>query len=200
MRPEHKAAIARRSGVLGKWLWILFSLIIPSSIASLMTHETVGGMIPALYYPGQILSALCHLAYGGILLRLATEEDGYRTAGICSLIAGGVSVLVAFIAGPGEAPVGTLLFTLPGEYKEFTGHSDVLADVDQELSEKCCLLWKWNIGLYIGMLGCTVLMLIIPLLGALAILAAAIGLVVVSIMKLVYLYRTAKIFREYPAN
>ena len=204
---EHKAAIGRRAAVLGKWLWILFWLIIPSSIASLMTHETVGGMIPALYYPGQILSALCHLAYGGILLRLASEEDGYRTAGICSLIAGGVSVLVAVISGPGEAPAGTLLLTLPaaivslaGEYKEFTAHSDVLADVDRELSEKWCQLWKWYIGLFVGMLGCTVLMVIIPLLGALAILAAAIGLVVVSIMKLVYLYRTAKIFREYPVG
>lgn len=204
---EHKAAIARRAQILGKWLWILFWLIVPAEIAGLMTNENIGGIIPALYYPGQILSALCSLAYGGILLRLATEEDGYRTAGICSLIAGGVSVLVAVISGPGEAPAGTLLFTLPagivalvGEYKEFTAHSDVLADVDRELSEKWCLLWKWNIGLFVGMLGCTVLMLIIPLLGALAIIAAAIGLVVVSIMKLVYLYRTAKIFREYPVG
>ena len=41
---------------------------------------------------------------------------------------------------------------------------------------------------------------ILPLLGALGIIAAAIGLVVVSIMKLVYLYRTAKIFREYPTE
>ena len=36
--------------------------------------------------------------------------------------------------------------------------------------------------------------------GAIALIAAAIGTVVVSILKLVYLYRTAKIFREYPVG
>ena len=202
---QRKAAIARRATVLGKWLWILFWLIVPSEIAGLMTNENVVRLIPALYYPGEILAALCHLAYGGILLRLAAEDDGYRSAGICSLIAGGVSILVALISGPGEAPAGSLLFTLPaaivalvGEYKEFTAHSDVLADVDRELSEKWLLLWKWNIGLYGGLIGCMVVMLILPLLGALVMIASAIGLLVVGIMKLVYLYRTAQVFRAYP--
>lgn len=204
---ERQTAIARRAPILGKWLWILFWLIIPSTIAGLMTDDTISGMFPGLYMPGQILNALCHLAYGGILLYLASEEDGYRTAGICSLVAGGISVLVSVISGPGDAPAGSLLFTLPaaivalvGEFKEFTAHSDVLADVDRELSEKWCVLWKWNIGLYVGMLACTVVVFIIPLLGALGVLAASIGLLVVSIMKLVYLYKTAKTFREYPVG
>ena len=202
-----QAAIARRAPVLGKWLWFLFWLIIPSTIASFMTHETLGGAIPALFYPGQILNALCHLAYGGILRRLASEDDEYRTAGICSLIAGGISVLVALIAGPGETPTWTLLLTLPaavvalfGEYKEFSAHANVLRDVDRDQSEKWLMLWKWNIGLYAGMLGCMLVLFIIPLLGALAILAAAIGMVVVGIVKLVYLYSTAKRFREYPTE
>ena len=43
-------------------------------------------------------------------------------------------------------------------------------------------------------------MMIIPILGAIAILGCAIGTVVVGILKLVYLYRTAKIFREYPVG
>lgn len=40
-------------------------------------------------------------------------------------------------------------------------------------------------------------MLIISLLGALVMLAAAIGTLAVSILKLVYLYRTAILFRNY---
>ena len=204
---ERKAAIARRAQVLGKWLWILFWLIVPSEIAGLMTNENIGGMIPALYYPGQILGALCSLAYGIILLRLADQDDDYRAAGICSLIAGFVSVLIAFIAGPGEAPGWTLLVTLPaavvglvGEYKELTAHAGVLGDADREQSEKWLRLRNWYIGMYGAMVGSLLALFIIPLLGALAILAAAIGLVVVSIVKLVYLYRTAKFFRAYPAT
>ena len=79
-------------------------------------------------------------------------------------------------------------------------HSEVLSGDDNELSEKLEVLWKWYIGLFLGMFRCIIVMLIISILGAIAILGCAIGTIVVSILKLVYLYRTAKIFREYPVG
>ena len=51
--------------------------------------------------------------------------------------------------------------------------------------------------MYGAMLGSILIIVIIPILGLLVTLAAAIGLIVVSILKLVYLYRTAKLFRDY---
>ena len=202
-----KADIARRAPVLGKWLWIIFWLIIPSTIGSIMAHETTAKILPGLVMPGQIINAICSLTYGAILLKLGSEEDRYRTAGICALIAGGVSAVVAIITVAAEEATWTLLFTLPaavvamvGEYNEYMAHSTVLSGVDNELSEKWEVLWKWYIGLFLGMFGCIIVMLIIPILGAIAILGCAIGTVVVGIMKLVYLYRTAKIFREYPVG
>ena len=202
-----KAAIAKRAPVLGKWLWISFWLVIPSSIGSIMSHETTAKILPGLVMPGQIINAICSLTYGAILLKLGSEEDRYRTAGICALIAGGVSAVVAIITVAAEEATWTLLFTLPaavvamvGEYNEYMAHSAVLSGVDNELSEKWEVLWKWYIGLFLGMFGCIIVMLIIPVLGALAILGCAIGTVVVGILKLVYLYRTAKIFREYPVG
>ena len=202
-----KAAIAKRAPVLGKWLWIIFWLVIPSSIGSIMAHETTAKIQPGLLMPGQIINAICSLTYGAILLKLGSEEDRYRTAGICALIAGGVSAVVAIITGTAEEATWTLLFTLPaavvamvGQYNEYMGHSTVLFGVDNELSEKWEVLWKWYIGLFLGMFGCIIAMLIIPVLGAIAMLGCAIGTVVVGILKLVYLYRTAKIFREYPVG
>lgn len=202
-----RAAIAKRAPVLGKWLWIIFWLIIPSTIGSLMSNETTAKILPGLFMPGQVINAICSLTYGAILLKLGSEEDRYRTAGICALIAGGVSAVVAIITGSAEEAIWTLLFTLPaavvamvGEYNEYMGHSAVLSGVDNELSEKWEVLWKWYIGLFLGMFGSLLVMLIIPILGAIAILGCAIGTIVVSILKLVYLYRTAKIFREYPAG
>lgn len=204
---QRKAAIAKRAPVLGKWLWIVFWLIIPSTIASFMTHETIVEYLPGLYLPGQILSAVCSLTYGLILVKLASEEDRYKTAGICALVCGVVSAVVAIISGTGETATWTLIFTLPaavvsfvGEYNEYMAHSIVLSGVDNELSEKWEKLWKWYICMFGAMIGSILVMLIIPILGALVILAAAIGTIVVSIMKLVYLYRTAKIFREYPVG
>ena len=199
-----KAAIAKRAPVLGKWLWIIFWLVIPSSIGSIISHETTAKILPGLLMPGQIINAICSLTYGAILLKLGSEEDRYRTAGICALIAGGVSAVVAIITVAAEEATWTLLFTLPaavaamvGEYNEYMAHSAVLSGVDNELSEKWEVLWKWYIGLFLGMIGCILLMLIAPVLGAIVILGCAIGTVVVGILKLVYLYRTAKIFREY---
>ena len=202
-----EAAIAKRAPVLGKWLWILFWLIIPSSIASLMTNENIAGAIPSVFVPGQILSAICSFVYGFILIRLTSEEERYRTAGICALVSGAVSVLIACISGGPEVPTWTLLISIPaaivafvGEYNEFTAHSIVLTGLDNELSEKWSSLWKWYIGMYGAMLGSLLIIVIIPILGLLVTLAAAIGLIVVSILKLVYLYRTAKLFREYPVE
>mgnify|MGYP003301995901 CR=1 FL=1 len=202
-----KAAIAKRAPILGKWLWIIFWLVISSSIGSIMSHETTAKILPGLVMLGQIINAICSLTYGAILLKLGSEEDRYRTAGICALIAGGVSAVVAIITVAAEEATWTLLFTLPAavvamvsEYNEYMAHSAVLSGVDNELSEKWEVLWKWYIGLFLGMIGCILLMLIAPVLGAIVILGCAIGTVVVGILKLVYLYRTAKIFREYPVG
>ena len=199
-----KAAIARRASVLGKWLWILFWLIVPSTVGSLISNETTTEIMPALFLPGLIINAICSLTYGAILLKLASEEDRYRTAGMCILIAGVSSALAAIVNGTSDGAVWITIFTFPaaivaliGEYNEYMAHSAVLSGVDNELSEKWEVLWKWYIGLFLGMFGCIFVMLIIPILGAIAILGCAIGTIVVAILKLVYLYRTAKIFREY---
>ena len=202
-----KTAIAKRAPVLGKWLWITFWLIIPSTIGNIMANENTAKLLPGLLIPGQIINAICALAYGAILLKLGSEEDRYRTAGICSLIAGVSSALAAIINGGADGVTWILIFTIPaaivaivGEYNEYMAHSAVLSGVDNELSEKWEVLWKWYIGLYLGIFGSILLMLIIPVLGAIAVLGTTIGTVVVSILKLVYLYRTAKIFREYPVG
>ena len=199
-----KAAIAKRAPVLGKWLRIIFWLIIPSTIGSIMANENTAKILPGLFMPGQIINAICSITYGAILLRLGSEESRYRTAGICALIAGASSAIAAIVNGGSEGATWILIFTIPaaivalvGEYNEYMAHSEVLSGVDYELSEKWEVLWKWYIGLFLGMFGCIIVMLIAPLLGAIAILGCAIGTIVVGILKLVYLYRTAKIFREY---
>ena len=204
---QRKAAIAKRAPVMGKWLWIIFWLVIPSSIGSIMAHETTAKILPGLFIPGQIINAICSLIYGAILLKLGSEEDRYRTAGICALIAGASSALAAIINGGSDGATWILIFTIPaaivaivGEYNEYMAHSAVLSGVDNELSEKWEVLWKWYIGLFAGIFGSILLMLIFPVLGAIAVIGATIGTVVVSILKLVYLYRTAKIFREYPVG
>ena len=198
-----QAAIAGRAPALGKWLWIAFWLVIPSTIGNLMANESMMKVFPGLYYPGEIISAVCTLVYGIILLRLGSEEDHYRASGICGLIAGGVSALVVLISGGAEPRTWTLLLSLPaaivamvGTFHEYMGHATVLTGVDSELSDEWVSLWKWHIGLFAAMLGSILLMLLAPILGAVALIVVAIGVFITGILKLVYLYRTAVIFRQ----
>lgn len=48
---EKQKKIADKADFLGKWLWILFWLIIPSIISSIMTEENVAERFPALNLP-----------------------------------------------------------------------------------------------------------------------------------------------------
>ena len=201
---RQKQAVAKRAPFLGKWLWILFWLVIPATIAGLMENNVVAESAPSVFWTGRVMTAVCSLAYGIILLKMSAEEGRYRTAGICDLVCAGISLLVAIVTGGTERVTWTLILTIPaaivgfvGEYNEYMAHSAVLISVDNDLSSKWEKLWKWYIGLFLGMFGCIIVMLIVPLLGALAVLGATIGVAVVSILKLVYLYRTAKVFREY---
>ena len=106
-----------------------------------------------------------------------------------------------------SAPTWSMAITIPvaivglvGTYYEFSSHSFVLKGLDNELSDNWTTLWKWYIGCTMGMIGSIILMLIAPILGVIALVVAAIGIIFVSIAKLVYLYRTAKVFREYEAE
>lgn len=204
---RQKEETAKRVPILSKWLWTLFWLIVPATIAGIMGNKYVMNIAPDVYMTGQILKVVCAIAYGAILFKLSTEEDRYRKAGICALVSAAASALVVVISGAAEAPAWSLIITLPtaivalvGEYNEYMAHSSVLMDVDNELPEKWTTLWKWYIGCTLGMFGSIIMMLIAPTLGIIVLVGATIGTVVVSIMKLVYLYRTAKVFREYPVE
>jgi hypothetical protein len=138
------------------------------------------------------------------MLQLSKEKTGYKSAGILRLVTAVVSLLLVLVSGRSSHANWSLLITLPGgvvglvaTYQEYMAHAEALKEVDAYQSEKWRLLWKWYIGLFIGMFGCLVVMIIAPLLGVLLLLAALIGEAVVGIICIVYTYRTAQAFRTY---
>ena len=199
-REEEQQRIDRNAQLLGKWLWVLFWLIIPSAIGSLMTNDTILTLFPQLEVPGQIINILCSVAYMVILLKISPVERDYRTAGICHLLGVVMATLVLVLI---DAFLAVSILALPmvivsivAEYYEMHAHAAVLYGVDDELAAKWLKLWRWNLYTYGAMIVSLVLMIVIAMLGLLVLMAAMIALIVVSICKLVYLYRTAKLFRE----
>ena len=188
-------AVAKRVPILGKWLRPLYLLGISNILVGLLTIVATVAM-PALNLLGTILNIATTLAYGYILLKLTEVEGRYRTAGLCVMGGAGISVLSSLAPGGlGWISFIVLAVRLFGEYNEFKAHAIALANIEDDLSEKWTVLWKWNIGSYGILFGSLFVSVLVPLLGRLAVMAGAIGLIIVGISKIAYLNRMANYFK-----
>ena len=186
----------------------LLWLVVPGTIAGLMSDEALSAHWPDLASLGEILGILCSVVYGLLLLSLAKVNGGYRAAGACTLFVVAAGVIVQVLGGSGDphnversiALILTFLSgvaALVGEYTECTSHAEVLEPVDIALSQRWRRLWKWYIGAYLALFAGIFVTLLSAWLGLLVMTAATVGSLVVAILKLVYLWRTARTFREY---
>ena len=172
----------------------------PNVIASIMTNSTFETNAPTVYFIGNILSIIVTLIYGYILLQLSKEEALYKPAAICRFAALAISVVIIFtdvnaiilITG-----IVSIIIMLIGEYNEYKGHANILVGIDDVLSEKWNNLWKWYIGVIVTVVFGIFFMFISIVLGALVVIAGVIGVIVVGITKLMYIYRMAEKFEEY---
>ena len=196
------------AAVLAGRLWPLFWLIVPGTIAGFLSDEALSAHWPDLASLGEILGILCSVVYGLLLLSLAKVNGGYRAAGACTLFVVAAGVIVQVLGGSGDphnversiALILTFLSgvaALVGEYTECTSHAEVLEPVDIALSQRWRRLWKWYIGAYLALFAGIFVTLLSAWLGLLVMTASTVGSLVVAILKLVYLWRTARTFREY---
>ena len=197
---------AQKAEFLGKWLWVLFWLFIPGVIASFMVNENVISMFPALYFPGEILQLICQVAYGILLLKVSEYDTRYKISGCIIIIVTILGFVVNYVFYSNDDLYLVMLIPLGvaglvGEYFEYIAHSGVLEEFDPVTSAKWKKLWIWYIGSFGVFLASMVAVFILsPIIGLLIMLVSAIAIIVVSILKLVYLYRTAKTFRDYREN
>ena len=200
MQTERKPGV--NVALLAKWMRILFWLIIISTAANLLTSEIVTNAAPPLASAGQILNIAANVAYGVVLLKIASESMNYRNSAICRFITVAVAIAVIPISDNTESFIAipvvilSIVMDMVGEYYEFMGHAEVLRGADRTLSYKWLTLWKWYIGTFLGMIGGTVLAVMIPLIGLIVVLASTVGTLVISIVKIVYIYKTAGVFRN----
>ena len=199
---REKEDLKRKSVFLGKWFWILFWMVVLANVGGVLTFEMVTSLCPFLYLPGKIVEFAASLGYSIVLLRMAAECHCYKTAGICGFIAIAWSIFGEVSSAAGAEAIAVLV-SLPGlvvgliqEYNEYKGHEIVLAGADNELSDKWARLWKWYVGLLAATLGSILIALCNAFLGMLVVLVGSIGGLVLGIVKWVYLYRTARTFRD----
>lgn len=187
--------------VLGKWLWLQFWLIIPGFLSAVLMN------IDRIAWLGDVLNIVLSFVGAWVLWQLKTASDRYLRAALLGFVLAVIAIPINWVAEQelsGPKSILLLLLLLPvmavslyATYQQYMAHAEVLVGLDDVLAKKWRALWKWEIGFLLGMVGCIILLIISGILGALVLIACAIGVVVVSILRLVYLYRTAQRFRNF---
>lgn len=209
---EAGQALRRQHKNVGKWLWIYFWMLIPTFIAAFLTNNSVVQVLPGLKFPGEILSILVSVAQCVLLFLLAKEEKNYGYAAWAMVPVVVISVPdVIYHAGyfktsPSLTRTLAIMSLLAAastavmSYFECKANRNVLTDVDARLSEKWRKLWGQYRIAWILLFASGALVLIritaVKVLGGMVLVAANIGMIVVGIQRLIYLYKTAELFRE----
>lgn len=192
-----RAYVRQKAPWCYRWFVVLFWVSIVSIVAELLYNENLFGAIPDIYFTGHVLSTVCAVIYGVALLLLSREEESYRKAGICYLIGKAPLLLSFFIQDDlGFMTVIGAIVSFVGLYFEYMSHSDILVNVDDELSERWRSLWKWRLGILIAGIA-AVFVTIMPLIMVLLLFGIEIASVVVSILYLVRLHNTMKAFKDF---
>ena len=197
---------ARRAAVFGKWFMIYFwTQIFMIILAFLSSLRLVNGM------PADLLVLL---SYGYsvtevvIFYQLGRQEDRFKTSAGLALIALVAGIIIQLL----HSEVLAGLWRIPGRiinlialYHFMIGCVEILLTTDGKLSDKWRSLWKWYIDLRVGLIVGLPALLIMALifestllanLALILMIGIAIALVVVAILWLVYLYRTARCFQQ----
>ncbi len=204
---EPQGMTAERAHFMGKWLTRLFWLNILNIVANVLTQEEIINRVPPLYWVGSALNIIFLVGYILVLFRIAPGNAYYRKAGFISgaLAVGGFALgtmLAVFlyrgmdIGWMGAASVVILVGELVAAYYEIQGHAQAVRGIDDGLAEKWKKNWRWLISLLVAFVPGIMIMLLSEFLGMLIIMAILIGMIVVSIQRLVYLYKTARSFKQ----
>lgn len=186
-----------RTHFLGEWIRALFWIAILRIILNLFSKA-----LPNL---SVTLGVVCTVLYVAVLLRMSGESQRYKIAGIFGICGAVITIVTDLfigdsVAGAGGVIVGIagMVVTLISEYQEYMGHADVLQEVigETELAEKWKKLWTVYMVLLILTMVSLLLALMSVNLGAIMAIVMAIGVVVVSILKMVYLHKTSTLFKN----
>lgn len=139
-----------------------------------------------------IVNNLTTADYGVVLLKMISLSAHFRMAGLCKVASAVIGILSAAVSELSIAVVIIVVIMaavvdIVGEYQEFSGHADFVCDKDLVLSEKWLRLWLWYIVILAGLTGGVVCSVLLVLQGLIILLACEIGLVVVSIVKIIYI-------------
>ena len=196
--PRYSEAIVSRAPLMAKWLMTLFWANIAHIIINFIKIES-----SVVYTTTQpILANVCTLVICFSLFQMRGEDKRYSLAALFMLIPVVLDTVFGMLIGYGDSTglvivvaLISVVLSLLATYNEFHAHSCIVGGLDSELGDRWQKLWVWQI---IGIAGTFVSLLLTVLaagLGAVLVLIVAIYVLVIQIIYLVTLYRSAKAYR-----
>lgn len=186
---------AKEHEYLAQWLWTLFWLRI-ISIAVNAVFALIGALT-GMKLIEKLVSAAFSIGHALILLKLASSSYCFRSAGICGIICTAFSLTGVFLEGTFFAVLFTFVALIPSFvslYQEFMGYSEITEEEDEELSSQWRFIWFINLGALIALAVSLIMTVFGSVFGALLTIVVTVANLVVEIYKMVFLYKTAKLF------
>lgn len=192
--------LAEQAPILGKWLWLLFWLVVPREAGGLLA-AVLGRFVPWMNGLGTALVLGCALASSFFFWKLGPVRREYRAAALCqtAVIALNLPRQLLSEGHPALTVIGLAIIGLGlyRDYRAYSAHAQALGGVDDGLAEKWRRLWKYTVWDMCGMAASLLLLLMSPALGLLLVIICSLGLLVLAALEMVCLWRTARVFREY---
>lgn len=197
--PRYSEAIVSRAPLMAKWLMTMFWANIAHIIINFIKIES-----SVVYTTIQnILIAICSLVICLSLFKMRGEDERYGRAALFQLIPLVINLIPTLVIDSYDTMVWvsalvalvSAALTLLAIYYEYHAHSCIVGGLDCELGDRWQKLWVWQV---IGIAGTIVALLLTILaagLGVVLVLIVAIYVLVIQIIYLVTLYRSAKAYR-----
>ena len=197
--PRYSEAVVRRAPLMAKWLRVMFWANIAHTIINFIKIES-----SVVYATIQnILIAVCVLLICLSLFKMRVEDARYGRAALFQLIPLVFNLIPTLVMDSYDTMVWlsilvaliSAVLSLLATYYEFHAHSCIVGGLDCDLGDRWQKLWVWQI---IGIAGTFVALFLTVLaagLGAVLVLIVAIYVLVIQIIYLVTLYRSAKAYR-----
>lgn len=196
---RYSEAMVRRAPLMAKWLWVMFWANIAHIIINFIKIES-----SVVYTTIQAtLANVCTLVICFSLFKMRGEDERYGRAALFQLIPLVFNLIPTLVMDSYDTMVWlsvlvaliSAVLSLLATYNEFHAHSCIVGGLDCDLGDRWQKLWVWQI---IGIAGTFVSLLLTALaagFGVVVMLIVAIYVLVIQIIYLVTLYRSAKAYR-----
>lgn len=192
--------LKQQAEFLGHWLWYLVCpVIINNAISVLELIPTFSGLSAVF----AAIAMLCNFLYAYVLVKISPVHENFKHAGWIFVVVAIISAIKTFFNEYNDVMFSLIVllpvagFNLFGQYLEMTAFGEIMADVEQNLSERWFFIRKWYFLGFAGTLGGLFVMLLIPLLGIIAAFCGLICLLLMCTIRIVALYNTASFFKSY---